>query len=52
MTHEDYFFNCSREYIDSINPTLYDELTSAIASFPKRATSSDCHVTNPLVWSI
>ncbi|MDB4285519.1 hypothetical protein N9903_01280 [bacterium] len=48
MTHEDYFYGCSREYLDSIDPSLYDSITGAINSLLKRATQTELN--NDLFW--
>lgn len=41
MTIENYFYNCSREYLNKINKSIYDEITSAIENMPKHETQSD-----------
>lgn len=41
MNIENYFYNCSREYLNKINKSIYDEITSAINGMPKHETQSD-----------
>ncbi len=48
MKHDDYFYNCSKEYINSIDPVLYTELVSIITKLPKRQTQS--LINNDLFW--
>ena len=48
MNHEEYFYNCSREYINSIDSSLYDELLSVIAKLTKRQTQSE--INNDIFW--
>lgn len=38
---EHYFYNCSKEYIDKIDQTLYNQVISAIQDMPKQETQSD-----------
>ena len=48
MNHEEYFYNCSREYINSIDSSLYHELSSIIAKLTKRHTQSE--INNDIFW--
>jgi hypothetical protein len=48
MNHNDYFYNCSKEYINSINPDLYEELVTVINNLPKRQTQTE--INNDLFW--
>lgn len=48
MKHDDYFYNCSREYINSIEPSLYEEITAVISRLPKRAVQSQ--INNDIFW--
>jgi hypothetical protein len=48
MNHSDYFYNCSEEYIKSIDPGLYEELSSVIRKLPKRSTQA--LINNDLFW--
>lgn len=41
MLIEYYFYNCSKEYIDSINSGLYTEIVSSVNSMPRQQTQSD-----------
>jgi len=45
---ESYFYNCSREYVDSVSPSLFDEIATAIAGSLKRATQSQLNA--DLFW--
>ncbi len=48
MKHDHYFYNCSKEYIDAIDSTLYEEITEVILQLPKRRTQSE--INNDLFW--
>jgi hypothetical protein len=48
MTHVDYFYGCSRDYVDQIESTLYEEVTSAIGGLPKR--SKQAEINQDLFW--
>jgi hypothetical protein len=48
MDHSDYFYGCSKEYIQYIDSGLYDDLTSAINKLPKRQTQTQ--INNDLFW--
>ena len=48
MRSENYFYNCSRQYLDSINSSLYDEIIKAISQLPKRNTQSELNA--DLFW--
>lgn len=50
INHDHYFYNCSKEYIDSINSTLYEEITEVISQLPKKQTQSE--INNDLFWSL
>jgi hypothetical protein len=45
---DSYFYNCSREYLDSIDPSLYQEIVSSISCLPKRQTQTE--INNDLYW--
>ena len=32
------YYNCSREYVDSIDPNLHDEISGIITDLPKKKT--------------
>lgn len=48
MRHDHYFYNCSKEYIDAIDSTLYGEITEVISKLPKRKTQTE--INNDLFW--
>jgi len=48
MKHDHYFYNCSKEYIDAIDLTLYKEITEVISKLPKRQTQTE--INNDLFW--
>ncbi len=48
MKQEDYFFNCSKEYIYSIDPNLYKEISEVLTQLPKRRTQAE--INNDLFW--
>lgn len=48
MNHQDCFFNCSREYVDSIDSRLYAEIADVIRRLPKRSTQTE--INNDLFW--
>lgn len=43
-----YFYNCSREYINSIDDLLYDQIITIISFLPKRNMQSE--INNDLFW--
>ena len=48
MNHEDCFYNCSKEYIYSIDRALYGEVAEVIANLPKRQKQDE--INNDLFW--
>jgi hypothetical protein len=48
MKHEDFFYNCSKEYIHSIDPSLYTEITEILTRLPKRQKQEE--INNDLFW--
>ena len=48
MRQEDFFYNCSKDYIDSINGYLYQEVTGIISQLPKRQTQTE--INTDLFW--
>ena len=48
MKYEEYFYNCSKEYINSIDATLYKEVGDVIAKLPKRRKQEE--INNDLFW--
>ena len=43
-----YFYNCSPEYINSIDAELYNQIISIINQLPKRKTQSE--INSDLFW--
>jgi hypothetical protein len=43
-----FYFGCSREYIDSTSPILYAELAGIVKGLPKRGTQSE--INNDFYW--
>ena len=43
-----YCYNCSREYIEAIDPDLYCQITDAVARLPKRQNQRQ--INNDLFW--
>ena len=48
MKHDEYFSNCSKEYLSSVGPSLYDEITEVIIKLPKRQKQEE--INNDLFW--
>ncbi len=48
MNNDNYFYNCSKESIDFINPNLYDEIIKVISYLPKRQIQTE--INNDLFW--
>ena len=48
MNPQSYFYNCSPEYINSIDPDLYDQIIQTITRLPKRQTQSE--INSDLFW--
>lgn len=48
MKCDHYFYQCSREYINSIDDDLYDEIVGVISKLPKRRIQQE--VNNDLFW--
>src|SRR5208283_1352300 len=48
MNSESYFHNCSEEYVDSVAPTLFDEIKDIISKLPKRPTQAQ--INQDLFW--
>jgi len=48
MNYEQFFYNCSKEYIHSIDSNLYKEILNIISKLPKRATQSE--INQDLLW--
>ena len=48
MNLESYYYNCSPEYIESIDPSLHNQILSILAQLPKRQTQSE--INSDLFW--
>lgn len=48
MVPSNFFFNCSREYLDSIDSALYRETLETVGHLPKRPTQTDLN--NDFFW--
>ena len=48
MIQVDYFYNCSRDYIDHIDPVLYSEIEDTVSNLPIRETQSE--INRDLFW--
>lgn len=48
MSLESYFYNCSRDYVHTIDPTLHEEIESALLLLPKKKTQSQ--INRDLFW--
>lgn len=48
MKCDHFFYNCSREYVDSIDSNLFDEIDDVISELPKREMQSD--INKDLFW--
>ena len=48
MILQNYYYNCSPEYIYSIDNGLYDQIVSVISTLPKRNTQSE--INSDLFW--
>ena len=50
MKSESYFYNCSPEYIHSIDPALFDDIHKIIFQLPKRQTQAEINA--DLFWML
>ncbi|MGA2465583.1 MAG: hypothetical protein ABSH06_14650 [Thermodesulfobacteriota bacterium] len=48
MNFDEYFSNCSKEYLNSIDSSLYDGITEVITKLPKRQKQEE--INNDLFW--
>jgi len=48
MNTQSYFYNCSPEYINSIDPHLYGQILTIVEILPKRQTQSE--INSDLFW--
>jgi hypothetical protein len=48
MNLQSYYYNCSPDYIDSVDPSLHNQILSALAQLPKRQTQSE--INSDLFW--
>ena len=50
MTVEPYYYNCSPEYIHSIDPGIHDEILDSVGRLPKRQIQSEINA--DLFWQL
>jgi hypothetical protein len=48
MIIESFFYNCSREYVESISRFLFDEVVGTVSCLPKR--SSQAEINQDIFW--
>lgn len=48
MNLESYYYNCSPDYIDTIDPSLHNQILSILSQLPKRLTQSE--INSDLFW--
>jgi hypothetical protein len=48
MNTEMYFYNCSKEYVDSISPSLFGEVVGTVSSLPKRSIQAE--INQDIFW--
>ena len=48
MKCDHFFYNCSREYVDTVDSDLFDDIVGVISHLPKRDTQSD--INKDLFW--
>lgn len=48
MNHEEFFYGCSKEYVLSIDSSLYPELSNLLGKLPKRQKQEE--INNDLFW--
>jgi hypothetical protein len=48
MKQENFFFNCSKGYVDGLDPSLFAEISGVISQLPKRQTQEE--INNDLFW--
>jgi hypothetical protein len=48
MNLESYYYNCSPDYIDSVDPSLHNQILSTLSQLPKRQTQSE--INSDLFW--
>ena len=48
MKSENYFYNCSQEYLNALDQNLYNEIIEVISTLPKRQTQSE--INQDLFW--
>ena len=41
MQYKSYFYNCSKDYIDGIDISLFPEITDTLSALPKRSTQTE-----------
>ncbi len=50
MQYEEYFYNCSKEYIGSVDPNLYNQVMTTIKGLPKRNMQAE--INQDLFWAL
>ena len=48
MRCEHYYYNCSKEYVQAIDPGLFEEIVGVVSKLPKRQTQSE--INGDLFW--
>ncbi len=48
MKHDEFFYNCSEEYLNSMDPSLYGEIAEIITKLFKRQKQDE--INNDLFW--
>jgi hypothetical protein len=48
MNWGNYFYNCSKQYLESLHPTLFEEMREVIPKLPKRPTQAE--INQDLFW--
>jgi len=48
VNFDEYFSNCSKEYLNSIDSSLHEEIREVIAKLPKRQKQEE--INNDLFW--
>jgi hypothetical protein len=48
MDLQSYYYNCSPDYIDTIDPSLHNQILSILSQLPKRQTQSE--INSDLFW--
>ena len=48
MKHEEFYYSCSKQYIDSVDPSLHQEIIEIVNTLPKRQKQEE--INNDLFW--